>query len=58
MLEPGTFVFYNREGTSIAYGTLCMVLAYKGKVPLVQILAGKYRGTILYMPESFLSEHM
>lgn len=55
MLNPGTIVCYCKEGTSIEFATKCMVLAYKGKVPLVQILEGKYRGMILYIPESCLS---
>lgn len=58
MLNPGTIVFYSKEGTSIEFATKCMVLAYKGKVPLVQLLSGKYKGMILYIPESCLSKYI
>ena len=54
MLKVGTFVRYNREETSIGKDTLCMVLAYKGKTPMVQILGGKLAGNILYIPEGHL----
>ena len=59
MLKVGTFVRYNREETSISKNTLCMVLAYKGKTPMVQVLEGKLAGIILYIPESHLTkEHI
>lgn len=59
MLKPGTFARYNREETSIGKNTLCMVLAYKGKTPMVQLLGGKLAGSILYIPEGHLTkEHI
>ena len=58
MLTPGTMLYYNRDDTSIGKNTLCMVLAYKGKTPKVQILRGKLAGNILYIPESHLKEHI
>lgn len=59
MLTPGTMLYYNRDDTSIGKNTLCMVLAYKGKTPMVQILRGKLAGNILYIPESHLTkEHI
>lgn len=56
MLTPGTILYYNRDDTSIGKNTLCMVLAYKGKTPMVQILRGKLAGIILYIPESHLTK--
>ena len=59
MLKPGTFARLYREETSIGKNTLCMVLAYKGKIPIVQVLGDKLAGTILYIPESHLTkEHI
>lgn len=56
MLMPGTMLYYNRDDTSIGKNTLCMVLAYKGRTPMVQILRGKLAGIILYIPEKHLTK--
>lgn len=56
MLTPGTMLYYNRDDTSIGKNTLCMVLAYKGRTPMVQILRGKFAGSILYIPEKHLTK--
>lgn len=58
MWLPGTMMYYNRDDTSIGKNILCMVLAYKGKTPMVQILRGKLAGNIIYVPANHLSREM